>query len=282
MPKIMPNSWIKANGGSDVWSYNDGTKKMTCRLCRFSVILVKLYPLERHMDRKNHRINLGRFYFIDDVTKLLSSCNIPLSVVNHPTFIAFMEKYCGQRPPSRPTINNHLKSQSSNILSQIKENVQGKDVYISLDETRDIKDRPMTAVLMGSLDGDNPTKPYLIDLLNVGSLNHLKVFNLVRKNVDHFLGPDYQASQLKLFISDGASYCVKAAGELKKSFPKVIHVTCLAHGFHRLAEFCRNENPEANLFVGEMKKLFLFSASRKRKFTDSLQVPLPPSPVITR
>ncbi|QQP39909.1 Putative LOC100902024, partial [Caligus rogercresseyi] len=88
--------------------------------------------------------------FIDDVTKLLSSCNIPLSVVNHPNFIAFMEKYCGQRPPSRPTINNHLKSQSSNILSQIKENVQGKDVYISLDETRDIKDRPMTAVLMGS------------------------------------------------------------------------------------------------------------------------------------
>lgn len=38
-----------------------------------------------------------------------------------------------------------------------------------------------------------------------------------------------------LFVSDAAPYIVKAGKALNVFIPKMIHITCLAHTFHRIA-----------------------------------------------
>jgi hypothetical protein len=44
-----------------------------------------------------------------------------------------------------------------------------------------------------------------------------------------------------LFISDAAPYMIKAGQGLRLFYPHMIHVTCLAHGLHRVAETIRSE-----------------------------------------
>jgi hypothetical protein len=46
-----------------------------------------------------------------------------------------------------------------------------------------------------------------------------------------------------LFVSDAASYMIKAAKALQFLYPKMIHVTCLMHALHRVAEEVRGRYP---------------------------------------
>ena len=63
----------------------------------------------------------------------------------------------------------------------------------------------------------------------------------------------------------------------------MIHVTCLAHGLHRVAETIRNEYSEVDKFVFATKNVLSKSAARRRVFHDTLpNIPLPPDPVRTR
>lgn len=58
-------------------------------------------------------------------------------------------------------------------------------------------------------------------------------------------------------VTDAAAYMIAAMGSLKVLFPKMLHVTCLAHGLHRLAEFVRNQFPEVNTLVSVTKAVFV-------------------------
>ncbi|KAG7176619.1 hypothetical protein Hamer_G015425 [Homarus americanus] len=63
----------------------------------------------------------------------------------------------------------------------------------------------------------------------------------------------------------------------------MIHVTCLAHGLHRVAELARVVMPDVNVLISTVKKVFLKAPSRKERFQQIAgTVPLPPSPVVTR
>ena len=76
---------------------------------------------------------------------------------------------------------------------------------------------------------------------------------------------------------------LKAAKALQVFYPKLIHVTCLAHGLHRIAEEIHTQFPAVNNLIGCGKKLFLKAPARVQFYKDCLpEVPLPPEPVLTR
>jgi len=50
-----------------------------------------------------------------------------------------------------------------------------------------------------------------------------------------------------LFISDAAPYMIKAAKALQLLYPQMIHVTCLVHALHRVAEEVRGSYPEVHI-----------------------------------
>ena len=99
-----------------------------------------------------------------------------------------------------------------------------------------------------------------------------------------FLWPGgVQYDNVLLFLSDAAPYLVKAGAGLKVLYPKLIHLTCLAHGLHRVAETIRVKYKDVDLLVSNVKKVFVKAPLRIQKFRELLPtLPLPPEPVLTR
>ncbi|XP_049863324.1 uncharacterized protein LOC126356379 [Schistocerca gregaria] len=62
-----------------------------------------------------------------------------------------------------------------------------------------------------------------------------------------------------------------------------MHLMCLAHGIHRVAEEVRATLPEVNSLVSSAKKVFIKAPSRVRAFkTSHPDCPLPSEPILTR
>ena len=86
-----------------------------------------------------------------------------------------------------------------------------------------------------------------------------------------------------LFVTDAAPYIVKAGKAVQAFYPKMVHITCLAHGLHRVAEEIRANFSQVDSLVSEMKKIFIKAPSRKQLFKSTAPgVLLPPELVITR
>lgn len=70
---------------------------------------------------------------------------------------------------------------------------------------------------------------------------------------------------------------------VKVFYPNIIHVTCVAHMLHRVAEKVRDIHPKVNKLINNVKKTFLKAPSRVQIYKEVLpDVPLPPEPIITR
>lgn len=76
---------------------------------------------------------------------------------------------------------------------------------------------------------------------------------------------------------------VRARNLLQTTYPKLKHVTCLAHGLHRVAETVRKCFPDANSIIANTKSAFSKSQLRVQLFNQMCpQVPLLSAPIITR
>jgi hypothetical protein len=86
-----------------------------------------------------------------------------------------------------------------------------------------------------------------------------------------------------LFVSDAAPYLIKKVTVLQSLYSKMIHVTCLAHTLHRVAEEVRGSYPEVDKLIGNGKKIFIKSPLRVQQFKEEAPaLPLPPQPIVTR
>jgi hypothetical protein len=86
-----------------------------------------------------------------------------------------------------------------------------------------------------------------------------------------------------LFVSDAAPYMIKAAKALQLLYPKMVHVTCLAHTSHRVVQEVRGRYPEVDQLIAKGKKNFIKSPLRVQKFKEEAPtLPLLPQPIVTR
>jgi len=75
----------------------------------------------------------------------------------------------------------------------------------------------------------------------------------------------------------------KAGKVLDTFYPRIIHLTCLIHGFHRIAETIRFQFSEVDSSIANVKKIFLKAPSRIQTFKDMYpDLTLPHEPIITR
>lgn len=81
-------------------------------------------------------------------------------------------------------------------------------------------------------------------LLNTEILNKAN-YSTITKRFDQsmfLLWPDgIRHDHVVLFLSDAAPYMVKAGTTIKVLYSKMIHVTRLAHGIHRVAEYIQEK-----------------------------------------
>lgn len=226
-----------------------------------------------------------RIKFNTDLCNMMVEADIPLHKLNAPIVKQFLQTYTIFSVPDESTIRkNYLPGRYSDIIKTIQANLHGKFLFIIVDETTDRKKRSVANFLIGELNSGEGVRPFLTNVTELDKVNHSCIVSFV---IDSFaqLFPSTQdeRNRVLLLVSDAAAYMTKAAIALKDLFPKLIHITCLAHGISRVAECIRGEFTDVDRLIANGKKVFLKSPARIRELKIAYPtVPVPPEPIITR
>jgi len=88
-----------------------------------------------------------------------------------------------------------------------------------------------------------PSKPIVLSCGELTKCNHQTIARFFNDAMSLLWPQGIHHENVLLFLSDGAPYMVKAGKVLTTFYPKMLHLTCLAHGFHRVAETVRVQFP---------------------------------------
>ena len=58
-----------------------------------------------------------------------------------------------------------------------------------------------------------------------------------------------------MLVSDAAKYMIKAGGVLQAFYPNMIHITCICHALHRVAEEIRSNFKQVDNLISNTKKV---------------------------
>lgn len=264
----------------------------------------KKYHLDQHAATATHTFNCGkdlpstsRQIFLKDcapeakksalhadLCTALVAANIPWTKLENPVFRSFLEKYCNTKIPCESTLRkNYLGYTYEEVLSSIRSEVGDSSIWISVDETTDANGRYIANMVIGKLESEKPTRPFLIASKPLEKTNGDTVAYFVNTSLKILYPSGADDEKVLLLYTDAAAYMHRAATLLKVFFPRMTHVTCLAHALHRVAEEVRTNFTEVNQLVSSVKKVFLKAPARVQAFKDKLpDVPLPPEPILTR
>lgn len=283
--------------GSNIFK-TDG-KILFCNVCEVKVNGDRRFVVTQHINTDKHKRivkknenlpnteiqqlvtkNPKKCLFSLDLCKALMSANIPLYKINHPQFKYFLEKYTAKEIPSDTALRkNYMNDVYEETMTNIRENVKGRKLWVSIDETTDSEGRYIANVVIGTLETHSPGKIYLLTSEDLEKAN----FSTIVKLFDHsmfLLWPNgIQHNDVLLFLTDAALYMVKAERTLQVLYSKMVHLTCLAHGMHRVAENVRDRFKAVDKLISRVKQVFLKAPARLLIFKNvAPNLPLPPNP----
>jgi hypothetical protein len=150
-----------------------------------------------------------------------------------------------------------------------------------MDETSDVEGRFVANVVVGTLKLEQPGEIFLLACEMLERVNNSSIA-VVFDNAVNMLWPNkVERENVLFFVSDAALYMIKAAKALQLLYPKMIHVTCLAHALHRVAEEVRGSYPEVDKLIANGKKISIKSPLQVQKFKEEAPtLPLPPQPIV--
>lgn len=149
---------------------------------------------------------------------------------------------------------------------------------MSIDETTDSVERYVANVITETLNTGAPEKT---DVLTIKVLEKTN-YSMTEKMFDYPIG--IRHDNILLFVTNTAPCMVKTGRTLQSLYSKIIHLTYLAHGIHRI--------PENTSIRGKFKKVVKLISRVKHMFLKALRVlafksktpiiPLRPEPILTR
>ena len=223
--------------------------------------------------------------FNKDLCTALISSDIPINKLSTRTFSSFLEKYTGHKIPDQTTIRKYyVKGIYDATIDVIRKKADGKKIWISIDETTDVQRRYIACFIFGILgEEEERRKCYLANVAHLKSANHSTIAAFFNDSLKILWPRQILYGNILIVTTDAAAYMCKAMNGLKVLFPKMVHVTCLAHGLHRIAELVRSNYPQVNRLISSTKSIFLKSPKRVEKFKELYpDIPLPPLPIATR
>ncbi|KAE9524587.1 hypothetical protein AGLY_014637, partial [Aphis glycines] len=193
-------------------------------------------------------------------------------------------KYLKHDIPDEFTLRkNYVPEIYNKTIQKIRDCINNNRIWINIDETTDVEGRYIANVIIGTLEINEPGQIFLLTSEILEKTNHQNICKLFEDSL-LLLWPDkiYRENVL-LFVTDAAPYMMKAAKVLQSLFTKMIHITCIAHGLHRISEEVRKHFLKVDSLISNGKKVFLKSPSRINVFkTIAPEISLPPQPIITR
>lgn len=308
MPKVERKSsqkihdWI-TEFGENVFT-SDGSVLM-CKLCEKTVNPEKRYFVIQHMQTAKHKkaenqtkctqkqVNLLTNFVVEstrksqfsmDLCKAFISADIPLWKLENPILREFLKKYTNEQIPNESTLRkSYVADIYSIVMQNIRDEVKEKNIWISIDETTDAIGRYVGHVIIGTMEVSKPSKIFLLASDVLDKVNNSTIAQLFTNSLLLLWPNGIHYSNVLLFVTDAAPYMKKAAEGLKVLFPKMLHLTCLAHALHRISEEVRRLFPEVDKIISNGKKVFIKSPSRIQIFKEMApDLSLPPQPILTR
>lgn len=291
--------------GSEVFS-TDG-EVLHCKVCDKNVVACKRSQVDQHVNTKAHAEGSKRTVnskvhstqllknmveksycdkqqtFNRDICEAFIGADIPLQKMEHPKLRGFFKQYIPSfNLPSVPTIRGKLQEVYVECIRQIRKEIGDSYVYLIVDEASDCMNRYICNILIGSLNASEYHEPLLLSSTILQSVNGNSVAQAVNDALIILWPEKLQYNKVLLLLTDGAAYMKKMGASLKPLYPCMIHLTCLAHALHRVAETVRLLYPKVNLLISLTKQIFVKAPMRRQLFLERTSLPLPPSPVVTR
>lgn len=190
--------------------------------------------------------------FAMDLTRAFLESNIALHKITNPSVQEFIEKYTKFAARSETTLRiKCVPDLYTENIDRMKRIAAGKYLWVSIDETTDVEQRYVANLTFGILGESDRSYLFASKVLDATNSNTIASFfdqSMNELNIDK--------NKVLLVVTDAAPYMVKAMKSLNVLYPKMIHVTCLAHGLHRVADFIRTKFSDVNDLISSVKKIF--------------------------
>ncbi|PSN42006.1 hypothetical protein C0J52_08259, partial [Blattella germanica] len=96
----------------------------------------------------------------------------------------------------------------------------------SIDETNDCEGRFIANIIVGALNKEQKTIPYLLNVCELPATNNVTVTQCVMGSLKLLWSTGIKYDHLLLFVTDEGNYMVKSGPTLKGIFSNLIHITC--------------------------------------------------------
>jgi hypothetical protein len=279
------------------------------QICHCTVSANKTFLVKQHVESKKHqaaveRANQGTSWqpslqehlelhekapaeqsqFNAELCAALMKSDIPLFKLENEHFKKFVEKWTDYRVPDRRTLaRTYMAKLYDEKLAQIRHELAACPIYVSVDETTDSMGRYVANVIVGALLPNEAGRSYVLTTSFLDQTNHATISKAVNDAMILLWPKGIRYDSVLVLLTDAAAYMKKAAVGLSVMYPKLVHVTCCAHGLHRVAEFIRDKFESVNLLVSSVKAVFVKANLRRAAFKRMLpDLPLPPEPVLSR
>ena len=261
-----------------------------CNLCNCAVSCNKRFLVDSHRNTSKHQKALGSRSenlipqtsqtflrssdtdFVKKVTKAFLSADIPLYKLNNTHIENFFRDF-DHRLPSETTCRRTTVQLSEDELKRIRNAVHDKQVFI-VDEST-LSGTQYLNILVGS-----PETPHVSNLYDCQPLKRTPNNNIIAQAVDNAVrNLGINRSFFCLLLFDAAKYMIAAGIALKSLYPKLFHVTCVAHLLHSCAMKIKSHFKDADQLIAKVKAVTIKNKTRPAKFS---AIGYPPQPVPTR
>lgn len=162
-----------------------------------------------------------------DLCKTLIDAGIPFWKLENPSFKNFLKKYTGESVPSESTLRkNYLPVCYENTIQHIRNEVNGKKIWISIDETSDRK-KHIANVIIGVMEPAEDTAPksFLLSSQELEKANSTTIAQLFTNSLNFLWPGGIKHNDVLLFLSDAAPYMKKAASI--REVKKLLRASCI-------------------------------------------------------
>ena len=201
------------------------------------------------------------------------AADIPLWKLRNPQLRQLFAS-TGHPLPSDETCRSKVPELHQEEMARVKSILSGQLLFMIVDESEVSVNKYMNT-LVGTLQ--DPQKSYMLECLPLaGSADAQAVIHAVDDAISSLGCP---REDFCLLITDAATYMISAAKTLHLLYPRLFHITCLAHLLHNCAMKVRAHYVNVDNVIAHVKAITVKNKSRRRLFDAIGQ---PPSPILTR
>lgn len=190
-----------------------------------------------------------------------------------------MEKYTNKIIPDESTLRKRYVFQCyQETIDKSKTYIELQKIWIMMYETTNVEWCYAANVVVGTLELGGPGKHFLINTKILKKANHSTISKLFDKSLQIIWPNGIKYNNVLLLLSEAALYMVKTKKAIQVFYSKMIHITCLARGLHRVGEKIRKHFPKVDQLISNGKKNVLKAPSRVHIFKEiTLNILFPPS-----